>query len=469
MLVVDLDGTLLKSDMLYESFWSAFGNDWRTPFKSIAALMRGKAALKDYLGLVAGMRVETLPYDDHVIAYIRDYRMGGGRVALVTASSQILADKIASHLQIFDEVHGSDSKHNLKGANKSAFLIERFGKGAFTYMGDALADLPVWQASQKIVTVNASSALRRKTNKLGKPVEHLATKKLAIRPYIKALRPHQWLKNILIFVPMLLAHQLDAATITMNLMGFVAFSLVASSVYVINDLLDLKADRAHPRKSARPFASGAVSVAHGGGMACALLLAGVAIAAAYGPAFLVALAAYYVLTTAYSLWLKRAIVVDICVLAGLYTMRIIAGGVLTGIELSFWLLAFSVFFFLSLAAVKRQAELSDMLGRNVQFAEGRGYHADDLPIISIVGLAAGYTSVLVLAQYINSPDVQHLYSSPWALWAICCVLLYWVTRIVLITHRGLMNDDPVVFAMKDRVSHISLLLMFGAGLTGVLL
>ena len=469
ILVVDLDGTLLKSDTLYESFWSAFGKNWRTPFLSVVALGRGKAALKDYLRSAAEIDVSTLPYDEVVVAYIHAYRQQGGRVALVTASNQILADNIAEHLQIFDEVHGSDDTHNLKGASKAAFLIERFGRDAFQYMGDAHADLPVWEASQEIVTVNAAPSLRQKAEDLGKPIEHLVTKAKSMHPYIKALRPHQWLKNSLIFLPMLAAHHLDAATFFSSLLAFIAFSLVASSVYVLNDLLDLNADRAHPRKRLRPFASGAVPIAHGGYLALALLLGGTLVAAFLGWAFLLALGAYYVLTTAYSLTLKRKIVLDICVLAGLYTMRIIAGGVATGIELSVWLLAFSIFFFLSLAAVKRQAELVDMAERGTLTAKGRGYHVADLPIISMVGLAAGYIAVLVMALYVNSPTVQELYAFPYALWGICCVLLYWLTRMVLITHRGAMHDDPVVFAAKDRVSQLCFVVMLGFGVTGALL
>ena len=240
-------------------------------------------------------------------------------------------------------------------------------------------------------------------------------------------------------------------------------------MYVLNDLLDLNADRAHPRKRLRPFASGAVPIAHGSVLALGLLTAGTVIAALLGWTFLLTLAAYYVLTTAYSLWLKRKIIIDICILAGLYTMRILAGGVATGVELSVWLFAFSIFFFFSLAAVKRQAELVDMAERGTLTAKGRGYHVEDLPIISMVGLAAGYISVLVMALYVNSPAVRELYALPDALWGICCVLLYWLTRMVLLTHRGSMHDDPVVFAAKDRVSQVCFVVMLAFAVGGALL
>ncbi|MGA0925440.1 MAG: UbiA family prenyltransferase, partial [Lutimaribacter sp.] len=355
-----------------------------------------------------------------------------GRVALVTAANQAWAEQIAAHVQLFDEVHGSDAVTNLKGQAKAAFLCQRFGEGRFAYMGDAVADLPVWAVAGQVVTVNAPARLRTRAEGLGKPTVHLRAAAGGGWPYFSALRPHQWLKNVLVFLPMLASHQLGLATVVHSFWAFVAFSLVASSVYVLNDLLDLGADRAHPRKRLRPFAAGAVPLAQGAAMAVGLAFAGAAVAAYLGPAFALVLGIYYVLTTAYSLALKRQIVLDICVLAGLYTMRLIAGAVASGIDLSVWLLAFCTFFFFALAAVKRQAELVDMAAR------GRGYHVQDLPIISMVGLAAGYISVLVMALYVNAPAVQELYANPYALWGICAVLLYWLTRIVLLTHRGAM-------------------------------
>ena len=432
-------------------------------------LGRGKAALKDYLQSSAEIDVSTLPYDEDVLAYINSHRQRGGHVALVTATNQSIADNIAKHLQIFDEVHGSDKVVNLKGSNKAAFLVERFGQDSFCYMGDAQIDLPVWKASQKVITVNASSSLQKKTESLGKPVKHLVTTTVSLKSYINALRPHQWLKNFLIFLPMLAAQQFDATTFATSLLAFVTFSLIASSIYVLNDLLDLNADRAHPRKRNRPFASGALPIAHGSYLVLVLLISEMIVAFNLGWDFLLTLCVYFAMSTAYSLGLKRVMVLDICMLAGLYTMRIICGGVVTDIELSVWLLAYSIFIFLSLAAVKRQAELVDMAQRGVLKAKGRGYHADDLPIISMVALAAGYTSVLVLALYVNSPNMQQYYNFPAALWGICYVMLYWLTRIVLITHRGDMHDDPIMFAAKDRMSQICLVLICGFVLMGELL
>lgn len=291
----------------------------------------------------------------------------------------------------------------------------------------------------------------------------------SIKPYLKALRPHQWIKNTLVFLPMLAAHQVDGQKLRLSLIAFVAFCLVASSVYIVNDLLDLAADRAHPRKRLRPFASGSIPVAHGVWMALGTALGGAAVAAVVGADFLLVMAVYYALTLAYSLQLKKCVVIDICVLAGLYTIRILAGGVATKIHLSVWLLAFSTFFFLSLAAVKRQAELVDSARRGDFGASGRGYHVDDLPILTTVAIGAGYVAVLVLALYLNSPTVTQLYARPEALWGVCVVVLYWITRAVMIAHRGLMNDDPVIFAIRDVGSHVCLLLIVAFGLTAAML
>ena len=469
MLVVDLDQTLLKSDMLHETFWSSFAQNASIPFKSIPKLFISKAALKFYLASEAAIDVKSLPYDDEVIKFINDYRAKGGKVALVTATHRHLADQIAEHLGVFDEVHGSDNEINLKGAVKAQFLVDRFGRENFYYIGDAAADVPVWEVSAKAITVNASDSVRRKVEALGKPVEHLETTNRSWVSYIKALRPHQWLKNILIFVPMLAAHMLDLSSFLSSCLAFVAFSLIASSVYVVNDLLDLNSDRIHPRKRSRPFASGAIPIVHGIQIAILCLLIGFAIAALLGSKFLIVIGAYYMTTLAYSLVFKRKVIIDICVLAGLYTMRIFAGGAASGIDLSIWLLAFSVFFFLSLAAVKRQAELVDLDKRKEIKIAGRSYETHDLPIVAMISVASGYISVLVMMLYINSPNVTILYQTPEILWGMCCILLYWLTRTIMLTHRGKMHDDPVIFAATDRISQICFFAMIGLMISGSLL
>lgn len=467
MLVVDLDGTLLRSDMLHETFWSAFGSDWRIPFSAATSLSAGRAALKRRLAAAAHVDAATLPYDPDVISYIEAWRQTGGRTALVTASDQAVAEAVAGHLGIFDEVHGSDGSVNLKGDRKAGFLQKRFGAQGFAYMGDSAADLPVWSQAAKAITVNAPAALRRKAGKICDNVEHLTTTTTSPLTYGKALRPHQWLKNTLVFLPMLAAHQLDAATFLVAFLAFVSFSLIASSVYVLNDLLDLAADRAHPRKKNRPFAAGSIPIAHGTAMVFGLFLLGMLAAILIGWHFLLVMIGYSLLTTAYSLHLKRRIVIDICVLAGLYTIRIVAGGVATENTLSVWLLAFSIFFFLSLAAVKRQAELVDSARRGKLTTVGRGYHVDDLPMMPMIAIGAGYVAVLVMVLYTSSPAVVDRYARPEALWGVAAVLIYWITRTVMVAHRGQMNDDPVIYAAKDRVSQLCLLLILACVAAGM--
>ena len=301
VLAVDLDGTLLRSDMMHESFWSAFGSDWRSPFRAVAALARGRAQLKRYLADAGHVDVTTLPYDETVIDYVKAWRVPGGRTALVTASDAALAEAVAAHLGIFDEVHGSDGARNLKGENKARFLEDRFGKAGFAYMGDAAADLAIWKRASKAITVNADAGLRRGAEKACADVEHLATQSRARGPYLKALRPHQWLKNILVFLPMLAGHELTAPMFLRSLAAFAAFSLMASCVYVVNDLLDLAADRAHPRKRNRPFASGTVPIAHGLWMAGCADRRGRCVRRADRAGLRAGRRGYFVLTTAYSL------------------------------------------------------------------------------------------------------------------------------------------------------------------------
>lgn len=468
VLVVDLDGTLLRSDLLFESFWSALGRDWRIPVRAGRALLGGRAALKRHLAEASSIEVASLPYDPEVIAQVERWRAGGGRTALVTATDHALAQRVAVHLGLFDEVQGSDGRLNLEGRAKAAFLADRYAEG-FAYMGDAPSDLPVWERARKAITVNAAPSLRGRADRLGVEVEHMTTGARSWRPYLRALRPHQWVKNALVFVPMLAAHRLDGATLLQSALAFVAFCLVASGVYVVNDLLDLAADRAHPRKRHRPFASGAIPLAQGTWMAAGLLLGGLASGAALGWPFTTVMLLYVAATTAYSIHLKRRVLVDIALLAGLYTIRLLAGGAATGIPLSVWLLAFSIFLFFSLAAVKRQAELVDSSRSGKLGASGRGYRVEDLPILSMMAVAAGYVSVLVLALYINSPAVARLYASPPALWGICGLLLYWVSRMVLVTHRGEMHDDPIVYAARDPVSRACFVLILAFVLGGALL
>ena len=463
VLAVDLDGTLIRSDMLLESFWAGFARDWRVPFHALAGLVKGRAALKARMAACGTPDPATLPYNGDVLETIRNWRTTGGQVVLVTAADRDLAQAIADHLGLFDAVHGSDGATNLKGADKAALLRDGFGAGGFVYIGDHRADLPVWDAAAGAITVGADATLRARVDARHPEAIHLspppAGPAARLAPALRAMRPHQWLKNLLVLLPMIAAHEITLTTLLQGLLAFVAFGLVASSVYLLNDLLDLSADRAHPRKRARPLASGALPLIRGMVLVPVLLASGLAVAAFLGPMFLAVLAGYYALTVTYSLWLKRRVLVDICVLALLYTFRVIAGGVATGIPLSVWLLAFAAFFFLALAAVKRQAELVDAAERGVAMASGRGYQVRDLPVVSQIAVSSGLVAVLVMMLYLNAPDILARYSTPWLLWGACLLLLYWVMRMVFLAQRGQMDDDPVVHATRDRTSRIVIFLM----------
>lgn len=474
VLAVDLDGTLVRSDLLFESFWGAMSRDAVGALKQVIGGTGGRAGVKRRLAELVAFNPAEMPYNRDVLAYIERWRAEGGRVVLVTASDQILADQVAAHLGLFDAVHGSDGTHNLKGSAKAAFLTERYGPGGYVYVGDAEADLPVWAGAVHIVTVNAPARLRTRAAALGPQVEHLGSAEWPLKDWFKALRPHQWLKNILVFVPILASHAMSWNAILQSLGAFIAFCMVASSVYLVNDLLDLSADRAHPRKRHRSLAAGTVPIAQASYVAPALFLGGLIVSIFLGPLFVAAMAVYFAITLAYSLHLKRRTVIDIWVLAILYAMRIAAGVAATGIIPSVWLMAFSIFFFFSLAAVKRQAELVDAAERDEQSVRRRGYDRDDVLLIAMMAISSGYVSVLVMALYIRTEFVERLYSFPPALLGICLVLLYWISRIVMVTHRGYMHDDPLVFALKDNISRLCVMvcILFGiiasfAGGTGL--
>ncbi len=468
VLAVDLDGTLLPTDLLHESFWAAIGHRADIAPRAVLHLLGGRAALKRWLAGETTLDPAALPYRDEVLAELRAWRAAGGRTTLVTASDQLLAERVAAHLGLFDAVHGSDGVTNLKGARKAAFLSRHYGQQGFVYMGDSRADLAVWKQAAGAITVAAGPGLRARAEAACPGARHIGATPELLRPMLAALRPHQWLKNILVFLPMIAAHRFEAGTIALSALAFIAFCLVSSAVYVLNDLLDLAADRAHPRKRLRPFASGALPVSRGLPMITALAIAGGVLALAVGPVFLAVLAAYLVLTTAYSLGLKREVILDILMLGVFYTLRIAGGAAAAGVELSVWLAAFSLFFFLALAAVKRQAELVDARERGKLDAAGRGYRTGDVGLVEAMAVASGFVSVLVLALYLTSPAVQDLYRTPEFLWGICLVLLYWVGRVVVVAHRGQMHDDPVIFALRDRTSRACLLAVLSLTLAGML-
>lgn len=454
LLIVDLDGTLIRGDLLAESFFSVLKKNPLSALLASAALLGGRAQLKRALAERADVDVTSLPYDDEVLALIREHRDAGRRVVLATASDERLASAVAAHLGVFDDVWASNGTDNLKGDKKRAAIEERAGGKRWTYVGDADADVDIWKAAPGAIAVAPASRIERWKAKGLSFQRELVREGASPRALLAALRPHQWAKNLLLFVPLFLAHLPVAAEWARSLLAFVSFCLVASAAYVGNDLMDLAADRRHPKKRHRPFASGRLPLFAGLVLTPALLVAGAVVAAFLPPPFWIALAVYAILTVAYSWRLKQLLVVDVVVLAGLYTLRLIAGSLAAEVEMSFWLSAFSLFIFSSLALAKRHTELGMWAAENQQKVAGRGYLVDDRAQVGSLGAAAGYVAVLVLALYIHSDDVRRLYERPTVLWGVLPLLLYWINRVWVLAARGTLHDDPIVFALRDRASWV---------------
>jgi 4-hydroxybenzoate polyprenyltransferase len=402
----------------------------------------------------------TLPFRRELLEWLRAQRDSGRRLVLIVDGDRAAAEKIASHLNLFDEIASTEDYQGTAPERRRDALVARFGEHGFDYVGSEAADSIVWDAARRAIVVGDRDISRGIDRQIEVELT-LPGSKASLRTWIRALRLHQWTKNVLILVPALLAHVIFRRQVLLpGLLAFVAFGLCASSVYIINDLFDLAADRLHPRKRHRPFAAGLISARSGLRVALLLLIAAACIAVNVGPRFVAVLAGYYALTWAYSLRLKRLPLLDVMMLASLYTLRIIAGAAATGVPLSFWLLAFSVFMFLSLGFVKRYAELNDVLQAGKLAGHARGYRATDLPLIMSLGTASGYCAIVVMALYINSSDSQSLYQHHKPLWLICPVMLFWISRVWIIASRGEMHDDPVIFALRD---HASLLILVTLG------
>lgn len=457
-LVIDLDGTLIHSDLLIESALSFVGSK---PLKALSPflwLISGKAYLKERLAKSTELDITTLPYNSQLLSFINDERAKGRKIILATASHRIYAEKVAEHLKLFDQVMATEDNNNLSASNKRDKLIGEFGEQGFDYIGNSHDDLPVWSVARYSYIANPDLGVVRKANEVANVGRVFNSEsRNVLKIWVKALRFHQWTKNLLIFVPLLASHQLTQTGQLFNgLLAFLFFGFCASSVYLLNDLLDLRSDRHHKSKCNRPFASGALSI-KSGLIAIPVLL----LIAFYGALIMlpwqysVALLLYYLLTTAYSFSFKKMMIVDVITLSLLYTFRIIAGTYAFGVNLTFWMLAFSMFMFLSLALVKRYAELRELKKQGKsEKTKGRGYYPDDLEMLSSLGAASGYLSVMVLALYTQEKSTILLYNHPQIIWLACPLLLFWISRVWLLTHRGHMHDDPIIFAIKDKVSLI---------------
>jgi 4-hydroxybenzoate polyprenyltransferase len=464
-LVVDLDGTLIRSDLLHESTVRLAFTQSDAALKMPGWLLKGKAHFKAQVAQRIDFDTAALPFDPAFVAWIVSERAAGRRVILCTAADAQHAKKVAHDTGLFDDVMASDGRTNLAGEHKAAALVARFGARGFDYAGNSGADVPVWRAARRAIVVAAPASVRAAAaaattieREFAPPAE------AAWRTWLRALRVKQWVKNLLLFLPLFGAHEFtNAPAFFAVALAFIAFCLCASSVYLVNDMIDIESDRRHARKRNRPFASGALSIPHGL-LGCALLVvSGFAIAVfAINREFVAWLAIYLALTTCYSFWLKRKMLVDSLVLAVLYTLRLLAGASAAQLDAGFWLLAFSLFLFLSLALVKRYSELQENFFRGNARTPGRDYKVGDLPLVEMLGIVSGFCSVLVLALYINGDTVARLYPHQQLIWLTVPVMLYWISRVWLKAHRGELEDDPVVFALSDGISRATIALFFGA-------
>lgn len=469
-LIVDLDGTLVATDTLHESLLEVAARKPLSLPGVLGALTRGRAPFKAAIGEAVGLDPGALPYRDAVLDLIREAKAQGRPVVLASASHGSTVDAVAAHLGLFDAVIATTGKDNRKGAGKLEairdLLTDRGWGGTFDYVGDHSADLPVWAEAYTAYLVDVDAATARRVQPQHETVELVPRRDGTLFELIRACRPHQWCKNLLLIVPMLSAQEAGHLIHWFEfLVAFIAFGFCASAVYLVNDLLDLRADRLHPTKRNRPMAAGRLPVKTG--VLAAPLLVAIAVLSSLlllPNMFVVALLVYTATAWLYSFAVKHKAILDVVWLGCLYTLRVIAGGLATATPVSEWLLALALFLFLSIALAKRYAELRLLGAEGREGAAGRNYTVDDQQLLSVMGVGAGMLGVLVMALYITSDSVNELYEHPDALWIACPLMLYWVGRLWLRAHRRLMKDDPLLFALTDRTSYIVALLVILAGM-----
>lgn len=460
---VDLDGTLLKTDVLYESFLLFVKRRSLEIARAPLWLLRGRAFLKQALAERVMPDVERLPYREDLLDHLRQERARGRSLVLATASDARVAMAVAKHLGLFDRVLASDGKTNLSGSRKLTRLTAHFDR--FAYAGNSRADLPIWRHATEAIVAGASSRLALRVQRMVPVTRAFPDRPRPLKTFARAIRVHHWLKNVLVFVPLLAAHHIFDLPLLLRAIGaFIAFGLCASSSYLLNDLFDLESDRAHPVKRTRPLAGGDFSVR--AALVCTplLLASGLLLGATLSGLVARLLLLHFAVTLAYSYRFKQTAILDVVFLAGLYTLRIFTGAAAVAIPVSPWLLALSMFLFLSLAFVKRASELRTLGERDAVGAPGRGYFARDLQLVMNLGSTSGYMSVLVLALYIYSPEVTRLYHHPQWLWLLCPLLFYWVSRMWLLAQRGQVDADPLLSAVRDRTSYAVGVLGAGVGL-----
>ncbi|MGA6987015.1 MAG: UbiA family prenyltransferase [Terriglobales bacterium] len=456
VLCVDLDGTLIRGNVLWECVLVLLKTHPIALLLLPFWLLSGRASLKRKLAARIQLDPARLPYRQAVLDLLRKEKAIGRRVALVTAADCELAETISTYLGLFDEVHASDGQLNLKGANKASFLAQHFAQTGFEYVGDSAADIEVWRTARGAYVVGTEARAEQAaavTTVKGTILEPRVSLGTSVRLWINALRGHHWAKNLLLFLPLALSHNLAVEPMVRTLAGFVLFGGCASGLYILNDLLDLHSDREHPWKKGRPFATGDISIPEGLLASFLLLSAGLGLGFFLDLQFGLALLGYAALTMLYSLYLKKIALLDVFVLSSFYSFRILAGALISATPLSQWFIAFSMFFFLSLAMAKRYSELlhaSDLVRTG---NSGRGYHTGDRELLLSLGVGSSFSAVVIFSLYVHSQDVLLLYSSPEALFLLCPIVLYWLSRTWLLAHRGELKEDPVTLAIRDPVSY----------------
>jgi 4-hydroxybenzoate polyprenyltransferase/phosphoserine phosphatase len=452
-LCVDLDGTVIRTDSLAESVLAAVK---ARPYRAILLpfwVMRGKAGFKEKVAQCGTLDPATLPYNLELLEYLKQEKSTGRTLVLATGANEAVGRSVFDHLGIFDLVLASDSQRNLTGKIKCQELVGRYGVRGFDYVGDSDADLQVWSEARKAVLVNCTQSTVNRVQ-LQTPVVKTFAADTDWTDLFRAFRVHQWSKNLIVFLPLVASHRVfDSLAFFSCVTVFIAFCFCASGAYMLNDLLDLPSDRRHAIKRNRPFASGAVPIWLGLLWSPALMFAGMAIGFVLRPTVGLVLLIYISLTVAYSSYFRSVTLIDVFLLATLYTIRVIGGHEAAQIVYSNWLLGFSIFFFLSLGLLKRATEVRDLRQQAAAISTGRGYRTDDLEILTGAGLVSGGMAVLILAVYVTSPDVAILYKYPYLMLLLCPLLFYWLIRIWMLVQRGEMHADPVVFALRDKTTY----------------
>jgi 4-hydroxybenzoate polyprenyltransferase/phosphoserine phosphatase len=465
-LVVDLDGTLVRTNLFYESVVAMVRRAPATVLLLVPWLLRGRAALKRAVAERATIDAEVLPYRDDVCAFVCAEASKGRRIVLATASDELVAREVARHLGFFDCVIASDGRRNLKGAAKRDRLRVELGDRQFDYVGDSRADLPVWAAARKSIVVGG--ARLRADAMVRAPLDRAFASGRKPLAAARALRPQHWLKNVLVFVPLLAAQRLDDwSAVRLSVLAFTVFCMVASALYLVNDVLDLSADRRHPLKRLRPIAAGDLSILGALTVAAVLLAVGGVLASRVTAPFAAAAALYAALSISYSVRLKHVVLLDVIVLASFYVLRIVAGAAAIDVPVSRWLLGFSMFACLSLALVKRYTEIVSLRSVNGDAASDRGYRASDAALLTAMGIASGFLAAVILALYVDSSGAAHFYAHSDRLWLVCPVFLYWVSHLWLTAEREHMGFDPVVFAVTNRTSLVLIAVMAGLVLSAL--